>query len=56
MMNFECEFEIDASPFGRKVKYNKGKTHDHRIWIFRIVERASNKIILYPVDIEAQKH
>ena len=50
MMNFEGEVEIDASLFGRKVKYNKGQPRGHRIWIFGIVERASNKIILYPVD------
>ena len=50
MMNFEGEVEIDKSLFGRKVKYNKGQPRGHRIWIFGIVERASNKIILYPVD------
>ena len=50
MMNFEGEVEIDESLFGRKVKYNKGQPRGHRIWIFGIVERASNKIILYPVD------
>ena len=50
MMNSEGEVEIDESLFGRKVKYNKGQPRGHRIWIFGIAERASNKIILYPVD------
>ena len=50
MMNFEGEVEIDESLFRRKVKYNKGQPRGHRIWIFGIVKRASNKIISYHVD------
>ena len=50
MMNFEGEVEIDESVFGRKVKYHRGQPRGCPIWIFGIVERSSNKIILYPVD------
>lgn len=47
---FEGEVEIDESIFGAKIKYHKGKPRGHRIWIFGIVERNSNRLILYPVD------
>lgn len=46
----EGEIEIDESLFGRKVKYNRGKPSGTRIWIFGLIERGSNQIILYPVD------
>lgn len=47
---FDGDVEIDESLFGRKVKYNRGNPTGTRIWIFGIVERSSNKIIMYPVD------
>lgn len=50
MTQFDGDVEIDESLFGRKIKYNRGEPKGHRIWIFGIVERASNKLILYPVD------
>ena len=44
------EIEIDESLFGRKIKYHRGNPHPGlRIWIFGLVERKSNTIILYPV-------
>lgn len=44
------EIEIDESLFGRKVKYNKGNPHKGlRVWVFGMVERATNSLILYPV-------
>lgn len=49
-VTLEGEIEIDESLFGRKIKYNRGNPTGTRIWIFGMVERASNKLILYPVD------
>ena len=50
MTQFEGEVEIDESLFGRKIKYNKGEPKGHRIWIFGIIHRQSNKLIIYPVN------
>lgn len=50
MTQFEGEVELDESLFGRKIKYNKGEPKGHRIWIFGIIHRESNKLILYPVN------
>ena len=47
---FEGDVEIDESLFGRKIKYNKGEPKGHRIWIFGMIERSSNTLIIYPVD------
>ena len=45
------EIEIDESLFGRRMKYKKGNPNAGlKIWIFGMVERESNKIILYPVS------
>ncbi|XP_060586599.1 uncharacterized protein LOC132742260 [Ruditapes philippinarum] len=48
--------EIDESLFGRRIKQHRG---NHRkgckIWVFRMVERESNSIILYPVRDRSQK-
>ena len=45
------EIEIDESLFGRKMKYKKGNPIlGLRIWIFEMVERQSNTVILYPVS------
>ena len=50
MAMFQGDVEIDESLFGRKVKYNKGDPKGHRIWIFGLIERATNSLIIYPVD------
>ena len=45
------EIEIDESLFGRRIKYNRGNPNPGmKIWIFGLVERASNSLILYPVS------
>lgn len=47
----EGEIEIDESLFGRKVKYHKGNPNPGlRIWIFGMVDRATNSVIMYPVS------
>ena len=46
---FEGEIEIDESKFGRKRKYHRGHGSGIDIWIFGMVEKKSNRIILYPV-------
>jgi len=44
------QFEIDDSLFGRKIKYHRGnRSKGLRIWVFGLVERDSNTILLYPV-------
>ena len=44
------EVEIDESLFGRKMKYHRGNPRPGlRVWIFGMVERQSNTVILYPV-------
>ncbi|XP_060084565.1 uncharacterized protein LOC132563829 [Ylistrum balloti] len=43
--------EIDESLFGKKCKYNRGyRQSGVRVWIVGLVERASNKLVLYPVS------
>ena len=49
-LKFDTEVEIDESLFGRKIKYNRGRPTGQKIWIFGIVERSSNLLVLYPVD------
>ena len=50
-LTFSGEVEVDESLFGRKCKYNRGNpAKGVQIWIFGLVERASNRIILYPVE------
>ncbi|CAG2257629.1 unnamed protein product [Mytilus edulis] len=49
-MTFDGEVELDESLFGRKCKYHKGKDTGCKVWIFGIVERSTNRLILYPVD------
>ena len=45
------EIEIDESLFGRKIKYHRGNPRPGLcIWIFGLIERQSNTIILYPVS------
>jgi len=44
------QVEIDESLFGRKIKYNRGnRSKGLRFWVFSLVERDSNTILLYPV-------
>ena len=47
---FDGDVEIDESLFGRKAKYNRGNPTGTRLWIFGMVQRSLNKIIMYPVD------
>ncbi|MCG7867879.1 MAG: IS1595 family transposase [Candidatus Thiodiazotropha taylori] len=45
------EIEIDESLFGRRVKYHRGNPNvGVKVWVFGLVERSSNTIILYPVN------
>ncbi|XP_071494348.1 uncharacterized protein [Diadema antillarum] len=44
------EIEIDESLFGRRTKYHRGDPRGLKIWIFGMVERSSNRLILYPVE------
>ena len=45
------EIEIDESLFGRRVKYHRGNPNvGVKVWVFGMVERTSNTIILYPVN------
>ena len=45
------EIEIDESLFGRKVKYHRGNPHvGVKVWIFGMIERSSNRMIIYPVN------
>ena len=45
------EIEIDESLFGRKVKYHRGNPNvGVKVWVFGLVHRDSNTIILYPVS------
>ena len=42
--------EVDESLFGRKVKNHRGDPRSgQQVWILGMVERSTNKIILYPV-------
>ena len=50
-LKFNGTIEIDESLFGRKVKAHRGNTHSGtRIWIVGLVERLTNRLILYPVE------
>ena len=49
------EVELDESLFGRKVKYHRGNPNlGTKIWIFGMVDRNTNSIILYPVNDRSQ--
>ena len=48
---FEGDVEIDESLFGRRCKYHRGNARvGMKVWIFGIISRATNSLILYPVD------
>lgn len=50
-LKFSGTVEIDESLFGRKVKSHRGNPHTGiKIWILGMVERDTNRIILYPVE------
>ena len=44
------DVEIDERLFGRTVKYNRGNPTTTRIWIFAMVQRSINKIVMFLVD------
>jgi IS1 family transposase len=44
------DVEIDESLFGRKVKYNRGNPTTTHVWIFAMVQRSINQIVMFPVD------
>ena len=55
-MKLSGEVEIDESVFGRKVKYHRGNPHVGRqVWIFRMIERATDRFIIYPVEERSGK-
>ncbi len=50
-VSFTGEVEIDESLFGRKCKYHRGNSSvSIKVWIFGVIERASNRLLLFPVD------
>ena len=45
------DIEIDESLFGSKCKYMQGNTTSGiKVWIFGLISRETNTIILYPVE------
>ncbi len=45
------DIEIDESFFGRHCKYHRGNPHvGLKVWIFGLVERETNRLLLFPVD------
>ena len=49
--NFTGEIEIDESLFGRRIKHHRGNPKSGlKIWVFGMVERSSNTMIMYPVN------
>ena len=49
-MKLRGDVEVDESCFGSRSKYNRGQKRGMKVWIVGLVERSSNRIILYPVD------
>ena len=44
------EIEIDESLFGHKCKFHRGNPRTGlKVWVFGMVQRATNKILLFPV-------
>lgn len=55
-MKLSGEVEIDESLFGRRVKYHRGNPHvGCKIWIFGMIERSTDKFILYPVENRSEE-
>ena len=45
------EIEIDESLFGRRVKFHRGNPNKGlKVWIFGLIDRGTNTVILYPVS------
>jgi len=42
--------EIDESLIGRRTKYHRGMSRGHKVWIFGLAERDTNRLKLFPVD------
>ena len=51
-MMFSGDIEVDESCFGSRTKYHRGKSRGMKIWVVGLIERSSNRIILYPVDVD----
>ena len=49
-MKFSGEVEVDESLFGRKCKYHRGANQGIKVWVVGLIERGSNRLILYPVE------
>ena len=49
-MKLRGDVEVDESCFGSRSKYNRGQKRGMKVWIVGLVERSSNRIIIYPVD------
>ena len=54
-IQLEGEVEIDESLFGKKCKHHRGNPHTGlKCWVFGMVERLSNKLLLFPVTDRTQ--
>ena len=49
IQEFHGIVKIDGSLFGRKIKYKGNPQKSKKVWIVGLMERKSNKLILYPV-------
>ena len=50
------DIELDKSFFGRRCKYHRGNPNPgQKFWTWGIVKRATNNIILHPVDHRDEK-
>ena len=49
-MKLNGHIEIDESCFGSRTKYHIGQKRGLNVWVVGLIERSSNRIILYPVD------
>ena len=48
--------EVDESLFGKRCKYHRGKPKTGiKVWIVGLIERRSNRMILYPVENRDEK-
>jgi len=50
LTTFSGEIEIDESLFGRRSTHHRGNPTGLKIWVFGMDERASNTLIMYPVN------
>lgn len=58
-MVFKGEVEVDEAMFGRRRKHHRGEVKGMRVWVVGLVERSSDRLILYPVENrneEAMRH